>query len=260
MIIVHPLTDPVILSLGFLQIRWYSLAYVLGFVIGLYLIKKINNKFSSPLKVKLIDEFLIWSVIGVIIGGRLGYVTFYQTIYTINNPISILFIWKGGMSFHGGLLGIIFSILIYSKHKKINFFQLSDLVSIVAPIGIFLGRIANFINVELYGRTTDFTFAMIYPNIDDVPRHPSQLYEEFFEGIVLFLILFVSCHRNFINNKFGLNTSLFLCFYGLFRFFLEFLREPDAHLGLYYNFFTMGQLLSIPMIFFGLLIYINRSK
>ena len=259
MIFVHPLTDPVILSLGFLQIRWYSLAYVLGFLIGLYLIKKINNKFSSPLKVKLIDGFFIWSVIGVIVGGRLGYVFFYQTIYTINNPISILFIWKGGMSFHGGLLGVIFSILIYAKYKEINFFQLTDLVSTVAPIGIFLGRIANFINVELYGRATEFTFSIIYPNIDNVPRHPSQIYEAFFEGIVLFLILFASCNRNFIKNKYGLNTSLFLFFYGLFRFFLEFLREPDAHLGLYYNFFTMGQLLSIPMILLGVLIYINKS-
>lgn len=260
MIFVHPLTDPVILSLGFLQIRWYSIAYILGFLIGLYLIKYINKKFSSPLKNTIIDNFFVWSVISVIVGGRLGYVAFYQTIYTFNNPISIFYIWQGGMSFHGGLLGIIFSILIYSKHKQINFFQLSDLVSTVAPLGIFLGRIANFINVELYGRTTEFPFAIIYPNIDNMPRHPSQLYEAFFEGIVLFLILFLFCSRTFAKKKYGLNTSLFLFFYGLFRFFLEFLREPDAHLGLYYNLFTMGQLLSIPMILLGVILYIKKSQ
>ena len=260
MILVHPLIDPVIFSFGFLQIRWYGIAYVLGFLIGLHLIKKINNKFSSPLKNKLIDNFFIWSVIGIILGGRLGYVTFYQTSSIVNNPISIFFIWQGGMSFHGGLIGIIFSILIYSKYKEINFFQLSDLVATIAPLGIFLGRLANFINVELYGRSTEFFFAMIYPNIDNNPRHPSQLYEAFFEGIVLFLILYVSCSRTFVKNKYGLTTSFFLIFYGLFRFLLEFLREPDAHLGLYYDFFTMGQILSIPMIFIGVIIYINKSQ
>jgi len=260
MILVHPLIDPVIFSFGFLQIRWYGIAYVLGFLIGLYIIKKINNKFSSPLKNKLIDNFFIWSVIGVILGGRFGYVTFYQTSSIVNNPISIFFIWQGGMSFHGGLIGIILSILIYSKYKEINFFQLSDLVATIAPLGIFLGRLANFINVELYGRSTEFFFAMIYPNIDNKPRHPSQLYEAFFEGIVLFLILYVSCSRTFVKNKYGLTTSFFLIFYGLFRFLLEFLREPDAHLGLYYDFFTMGQILSIPMIFIGVIIYIKKSQ
>ena len=167
MILVHPLIDPVIVNFGFVQIRWYSLAYVLGFFIGLYLIKKINYKSSYPLSNKIIDDFFIWSVLGVIVGGRLGYVIFYQTIYTIHNPISIFFIWKGGMSFHGGLIGIILSILFFSKYKKINYFHLSDLVAIVAPIGIFLGRIANFINVELYGRITSFPFAIVYPNIDN---------------------------------------------------------------------------------------------
>ena len=260
MILVHPLIDPVIVSFGYLQIRWYSLAYILGFLIGIYIIKKINNKHTNPLKNKLIDDFFVWSVIGVIVGGRLGYIIFYQTNTIINNPISIFFIWQGGMSFHGGLIGIILSILIYSKYKEVNFFQLSDLVSLVAPIGIFLGRLANFINVELYGRTTKFPFAMIYPNIDTIPRHPSQLYEAFFEGIVLFLILYILYNRNLVKNRHGLITSIFLIFYGLFRFLLEFLREPDAHLGLYYEFFTMGQILSIPMILIGVIIYIKKLQ
>ena len=259
MILVHPLIDPVILSFGFLEIRWYGLAYVLGFLIGLFLIKKFNSKSSFSITSNNIDNFFIWSVIGVILGGRLGYVAFYQTSSLFNNPISIFFIWQGGMSFHGGLVGIILSVWIYSKYKKINFFQLSDLISIVAPIGIFLGRLANFINVELYGRKTEFVFAMIYPNIDNQPRHPSQLYEAFFEGIVLFLILYLFSKHVFMKTKFGLTTSFFLIFYGVFRFILEFLREPDTHLGLYYNFFTMGQLLSIPMILLGIIIYFKKS-
>ena len=260
MILVHPLIDPVIVSFGYLQIRWYSLAYILGFLIGIYIIKKINNKHTHPLKNKLIDDFFVWSVIGVIVGGRLGYIIFYQTNTIINNPISIFFIWQGGMSFHGGLIGIILSILIYSKYREVNFFQLSDLVSLVAPIGIFLGRLANFVNVELYGRTTKFPFAMIYPNIDTIPRHPSQLYEAFFEGIVLFLILYILGNPTSKKYKFGLTTSYFLIFYGLFRLFLEFLREPDANLGLFYNFFTMGQLLSIPMILIGIIFYIKHHN
>ena len=260
MILVHPLIDPVFLSFGFLQIRWYSLAYILGFLIGLYLIKKINNKFSLSLKNKQINDFLIWAVIGVILGGRFGYAAMYQTNASINNPISIFFIWQGGMSFHGGLIGVIISALIYSKYKEINFYKLSDLISIVAPLGIFFGRLANFINVELYGRPTEFFIAMIYPNVDNIPRHPSQLYEAFFEGIVLFLILYIFCSQIFIKKKYGLITSFFLIIYGVFRFFLEFLREPDAHLGLYYDFLTMGQLLSIPMILFGIIIYIKKSQ
>ena len=260
MILVHPLIDPVIVTFGFVQIRWYSLAYVLGFIISLYLIKKINNKSSYSLSNKLIDDFFIWSVLGVIVGGRLGYVIFYQTIYTINNPISIFFIWKGGMSFHGGLIGIFLSILFFSKYKKINYFHLSDLVAVVAPIGIFLGRIANFINVELYGRITNFPFAIVYPNIDNMPRHPSQLYEAFFEGIILFVILIYYSKKNYNKNNFGLITSLFLILYGVFRILIEFLREPDGHIGLFLNSISMGQLLCIPLIIIGIGIYIKQSN
>ena len=258
MIIVHPLIDPVIVSLGFIQIRWYGIAYVLGFIVGLYLIKSINRKYSQPLKNKIIDDFFVWSILGVILGGRLGYIIFYETNSIINNPVSIFFIWKGGMSFHGGLFGLILSMLFYCKNKHIKFLQLSDLVATVAPIGIFFGRLANFINVELNGRTTDFFFAMIYPNIDDMPRHPSQLYEALFEGIILFIILYIIGIKNFRKNNHGLNTSFFLIFYGLFRFILEFLREPDFQLGLYFDFFTMGQFLCIPMIIFGILIYFKK--
>ena len=260
MILVHPLIDPVIASFGIFQIRWYSIAYVLGFIIGLYLIKFINNNSKTPIKDKTIENFFIWSIIGVIFGGRLGYILFYQTKSIYFDPLSILFIWKGGMSFHGGLIGLILSIYFYSKKKNISFFQLSDLISIVAPIGIFFGRIANFINIELYGRDTNFNFAMIYPTIDNLPRHPSQLYEALFEGIILFAIMYFLHIKKIREQIHGINTSFFLILYGIFRFSLEFLREPDFHIGLYFNFFSIGQLLSIPMVFFGLIILFKLKK
>ena len=165
MLLIHPSIDPVIVSFGVIQIRWYGIAYVLGFLLGIYLIKQINQGYQKKIKNKQIDGFFIWSVIGVILGGRIGYVLFYQTATILTDPINILFIWKGGMSFHGGLIGIIISIFLFSKKYSINFFQLSDLVSSVAPIGLFFGRLANFINVELYGRVTDFPLAMIYPSM-----------------------------------------------------------------------------------------------
>jgi len=164
------------------------------------------------------------------------------------------------MSFHGGLFGIFLSIFFYSKRKKIIFFQLSDLVSIVAPIGIFFGRLANFINVELYGRVTDFKIAMIYPTIDNLPRHPSQIYEALFEGVILFIIMYFYCVKFYKEEKYGLSTSFFLIFYSLFRFSLEFFREPDSQLGLFLELFSMGQFLCIPMIVLGAFIYLKKNK
>ena len=260
MVLIHPSIDPVIFSFGVIQIRWYGLAYVLGFLLGIYLIKQINQGYQRKIDNKLIDVFFIWSIIGVILGGRIGYILFYQTTTILTNPFNILFIWKGGMSFHGGLIGIIISIFLFSKKYSIDFFQLSDLVSSVAPIGLFFGRLANFINVELYGRVTDIPFAMVYPSIDQIPRHPSQLYEAFFEGIVLFFILRHFNKRKYRKNNFGFITSLFLIIYGIFRFLIEFLREPDAHIGLILNLITMGQLLSIPLVIIGVGIYIKKKS
>ena len=257
MLLIHPSIDPVIVSFGVIQIRWYGIAYVLGFLLGIYLIKQINQGYQKRIKNKQIDDFFIWSVIGVILGGRIGYVLFYQTATILTDPINILFIWKGGMSFHGGLIGIIISIFLFSKKYSIDFFQLSDLVSSVSPIGLFFGRLANFINVELYGRVTDFPLAMIYPSIDQAPRHPSQLYEAFFEGVVLFIILRHCNKKNYSQNNFGFITSLFLILYGIFRFLIEFLREPDAHIGLIFNSITMGQLLSVPLVIIGVGIYLK---
>ena len=260
MIFFHPSIDPVIFSIGIFELRWYSLAYFAGFILGLYSIKKINNYKKNKLSNKTLDDFFIWSIIGIIAGGRLGYVIFYQPYIIFNNPIEIFYIWRGGMSFHGGLIGIIISIFLYSKLNKINFFQLSDLISTVAPIGLFFGRIANFINVELYGRVTNFPLAIIYPSIDSNPRHPSQLYEAFFEGIIIFSILLYISTNNKYKDKIGFNSGLFLFFYGFFRTSIEFIREPDANMGLFFGFITMGQLLSAPLIVIGIIICTKKIK
>jgi len=260
MLLIHPSIDPVIVSFGTLQIRWYGLAYVISFLIGIYFIKQINQHYQKKIENKKIDDFFIWAIIGVILGGRIGYILFYQSSSIFTDPLNILYIWKGGMSFHGGLIGITLAALLFSEKYSVNFFQLSDLVSCVAPIGLFLGRLANFINVELYGRVTDFPFAMIYPSIDLFPRHPSQLYEAFFEGIILFIILIYYNKKNYNKNNFGLVTSLFFILYGVVRILIEFLREPDEHIGLFLNFFSMGQLLCIPLIIIGVGIYIKQSS
>ena len=259
MIFLHPSIDPVIFSLGIIEIRWYGLAYVAAFLIGIQLMKRFNNKIQDNINTKIIDDFFIWSIIGVIVGGRLGYVIFYQTLIFLNDPFYIFYIWQGGMSFHGGLIGIITSTYFFSKIKKISFFYLSDLITLVAPIGIFFGRIANFINVELIGKVTTFPIAVIYPTIDNLPRHPSQLYEAFFEGLILFFILYFFFLKFYNKKMIGKLSGLFLLFYGLFRFLVEFIREPDANLGLFFNLFSMGQLLSLPLLFFGFLLLIKRN-
>ena len=258
MIFIQPSINPVIVSLGFIDIRWYSLAYIFAFILGSIIIKKINSWSYRLISDDKIDKFFIWAIIGVILGGRTGYVLFYQTNLFFTNPTYILEIWNGGMSFHGGLVGMILSIYLFSLKYKIQFFYLSDLVSLVAPIGLFLGRISNFINTELYGRVTDFPLAIIYPLIDKNPRHPSQLYEALFEGIILFIILLY--YFNIKPQKFiiGNISGLFLIFYSIFRFLIEYLREPDYHLGLVFYYFSMGQLLCIPFLLAGIWILVRK--
>ncbi len=251
---IQPSIDPVIFSLGFLDIRWYSLSYIFGLLIGLIIIKNVNNKRGKLILDHQLDSFFIFSVFGIILGGRIGYVFFYQIDLLIKDPIYIFKIWYGGMSFHGGLLGIIISTFIFAKLNKINFLYLSDLISIVAPIGLFFGRIANFINTELIGRPTDFYISVIYPSIDNKPRHPSQLYEAFFEGIVLFVILNLYFFRKKNFTAFGKTSGYFLILYGSFRFCIEFLREPDTHIGLFFNYITMGQILCLPLLIFGIML------
>tara|TARA_B100000963_G_scaffold357673_1_gene380425 strand:+ start:541 stop:1335 length:795 start_codon:yes stop_codon:yes gene_type:complete len=258
---IQPSIDPVIFSLNFVELRWYSLAYIFGIILGILIMKKLNKIRGNLITEEKIDSFFIWGVLGIILGGRIGYVLFYQFKVFINDPIYIFKIWNGGMSFHGGLFGIIISIYLFSIFHKIKFYYLSDLVSVVAPIGLFLGRLANFINTELIGRPTEFYISVIYPSVDNLQRHPSQLYEAFFEGFLLFFILLFYFLRKNIFYKNGFISGLFLTFYALFRFLIEFLREPDSHMGLFYNLISMGQILSIPLFIFGIiLIKLNGYK
>ncbi len=258
-----PSISPVFFSIGPLDIRWYSLAYIVGFIFAWRYIKYLaSNKavsHSNNINEKLIDDLIFYSIIGLIIGARLGYVIFYNFDYYSENLIEILYLWQGGLSFHGGLLGIVTAAIIISKFYKTTFFEISDLICVSAPVGIFFGRISNFINGELFGRPSNFLIGMKFPNADNQYRHPSQLYEAFLEGLLLFIIL------NFLIFKFkklknpGIISGVFLMLYGLFRFTVEFTREPDIQLGFVYHFFTMGMILSLPMFLAGILILVIKS-
>ena len=243
--------DPVAFEFLTFEIRWYSLSYIAGIILAWIYIKKFILKETEYSK--YIDDLISYVIIGVIIGGRLGYVIFYNFEYYISNPLEILMIWTGGMSFHGGVLGVIISTYLFCKKNKLSTFYFLDLISLSAPIGIFLGRIANFINSELYGTRTDFFLAVIFEKVDTVSRHPSQLYEAFFEGIILFILLnFI--YKKYINYKPGVLSALFLIFYSVFRFIIEFTREPDAHIGLVFMELSQGQVMSILFFVVGLIV------
>ena len=257
-----PNINPVAIDLGIIQIRWYAISYIAGILLSWVLILNIIKFKNLKVDNKVISELISNSMIGIIIGGRLGYVIFYNPDYYLNNFLEIFKLWNGGMSFHGGFIGVVFAVIYSSKISKTPILILADLIAIVAPIGIFFGRLANFINGELYGRITNHSFGMIFPNAGNSPRHPSQLYEAFFEGFLLFIIMLLFIKFTNILNKKGLITALFLSCYGSFRFMIEFFREPDANIGLLYFNFSMGQLLSLPMIIVGLyfIIFIARKK
>ena len=257
-----PNINPVAIDLGIIQIRWYAISYIAGILLSWVLILNIIKFKNLKVDNKVISELISNSMIGIIIGGRLGYVIFYNPDYYLNNLLEIFKLWNGGMSFHGGFMGVVFAVIYSSKISKTAILILADLIAIVAPIGIFFGRLANFINGELYGRITNHSFGMIFPNAGNSPRHPSQLYEAFFEGFLLFIIMLLFIKFTNILNKKGLITALFLSCYGSFRFMIEFFREPDANIGLLYFNFSMGQLLSLPMIIVGLyfIIFIARKK
>ena len=247
--------DPVAFQVFSIEIRWYSLAYIFGLLFGWIYIKKFLIKDKNVKK--LFDDYITYIILGIIIGGRLGYVLIYNPKYFLNNLGEILMIWNGGMSFHGALVGIILTSIIFCKKNKQDFFYFTDLVSLTAPIGIFLGRIANFINSELYGRETELIWSVKFIKIDNLNRHPSQLYEALFEGIILFFIL------RFFYNKFyektGLISSLFIIFYSIFRFFIEFTRSPDSHLGLIFLNLSMGQIISVIFLLSGLYLFYIRN-
>ena len=249
--------DPVAIQIFSIEIRWYSLAYIFGILIGWLYCKKILIKDKNISK--LFDDLISYLIIGIILGGRLGYVIFYNLEYFLSNPIEILMIWHGGMSFHGGLLGVLASTIIYAKKHNVNKFIFLDLIAGSAPIGIFLGRIANFVNSELYGRETDILWSVIFPKIDNITRHPSQIYEALLEGIILFFILFFFIKKNYLLKP-GLISSLFLIFYSLFRFLVEFFRVPDEQVGFIYLNLTIGQIISLIFLSFGFYLFFIKKN
>ena len=249
--------DPIAFNFFSLEIRWYSLSYIFGIIFAWIYCKKILIKDKKILE--LFDDLITYFIIGVILGGRLGYVIFYNLEYYSNNLFEIFMIWEGGMSFHGGLIGIIIATYIFSKINKINTFSFLDLISMSAPIGIFLGRIANFINSELYGKETDLFWSVKFIKIDEISRHPSQIYEAIFEGIILFLLLNY-LFKKYLYRSSGLISALFLIFYSVFRFFIEFTREPDIQIGyILYN-LTLGQILSFVFLIFGLFLFYKKNE
>ena len=240
--------DPVAIEIFSIQIRWYSLAYIFGIIIGWYLSKKIFIS-DNDIKEKF-DDYITYLIIGIIFGGRLGYVIIYNFEYYLNNLFDIFKIWQGGMSFHGGLIGVILASIWYGKKNSHDPLKYLDIVSIVAPIGIFFGRISNFINSELYGKETELPWSVKFLEIDNLNRHPSQLYEAFFEGIVLFFILVFFKKKGFLKIP-GLISGLFLVFYSIFRFVIEFFRVPDEQLGYIFLNLTMGQIVSLIFFIIG---------
>ena len=257
--LTFPAFDPVLIEIGPLAIRWYALAYLVGLFGGVWYARCLVLRPPILMKPSQVDDFLMWVLFGVICGGRLGYVLLYKPAYYLAKPAEILMTWEGGMSFHGGLLGVVVAIILFARKNRINKWYISDLVGCAVPIGIFLGRVANFVNGELYGRfAPNVPWAMAFPNGGPIPRHPSQLYEAMLEGLLLFLIMHVLWRQNAIRSKPGILTGCFCVGYGVSRIITEFFREPDRHLGFIASGMTMGQLLSLPMILFGIWV-VKRS-
>ncbi len=257
--IQYPHIDPVAVNLGPLKVHWYGLMYLIGFA-AIWFLGRIRAKRSfAPIEPEAMDDLVFYGAMGAILGGRIGYILFYNFNQFLADPIVLFKVWQGGMSFHGGMLGVFVAMWLYASKYSCRMFELTDFIAPMAPIGLFAGRIGNFINGELWGRTTDVPWAMVFPGAGPLPRHPSQLYEAFFEGIVLFVILwfFSSKPRPMMSV-----TGMSLLWYGIFRFGVEFIRMPDAHLGyLALNWVTMGQILSLPMIVVGaLLIFFAYKK
>ena len=248
--------DPVAFQIMSFEIRWYSLAYILGIIIGWILCKKILIK--NPDINQKFDDYITFLIIGIILGGRLGYVLFYNLNYYTSNIVDIFKIWQGGMSFHGGLLGIIIASILFAKKNNQDTFIYTDLVSLVAPIGIFFGRLANFVNSELYGKVTDVPWAVTFIQVDNLSRHPSQLYEAIFEGVILFVLLLYFRNKNYLERP-GLISGLFLIFYSIFRFCIEFFRVPDEQIGYLIFNLSMGQIISLIFIIIGTILFYFKN-
>lgn len=243
-----PNIDPVFLRIGPLQFRWYGLMYVLGFMATYFILRSESRRKQLPLTKDDVADLVFYGAMGVVLGGRIGYILFYNLGFYLANPLKIFAVWEGGMSLHGGFLGVILALTLFSRKKKISLLILLDMVAQCTPVGLGLGRIGNFINGELYGRQTDVPWGMVFPGGGDIARHPSQLYEAFLEGLLLFVIVRFVARRSSVA---GVAFWTACGGYGLFRFIVEFFRQPDAQMGVYFGFFSMGQLLSLPMFLLG---------
>lgn len=255
----HPEFDPIALSIGPVAIHWYGLMYLVGFAL-VYLLgrRRLTRGHTPALNTRDLEDIIFYSVLGVVVGGRLGYVLFYKPGYYLAHPLEIFYLWEGGMSFHGGLIGVILVMLLFARKKKVSFFTISDFIAPLIPLGLGAGRLGNFINGELWGRATDVPWAMVFPQSGtDVPRHPSQLYELGLEGIVLFALLWWFSSKP---RPLGQVSALFLIGYGAFRFLVEFTREPDNFLGLLAGGMSMGQWLSLPMVLIGVVMFFFTAK
>jgi phosphatidylglycerol:prolipoprotein diacylglycerol transferase len=257
-----PDISPVAFTIGPLTVRWYALAYVVGILIAQRYISWLDDRKNTPpiLSKTARDDLVLYGVLGIILGGRIGYVMFYNLGYYIHNPVDVLHIWNGGMSFHGGLTGILIAFYFFARRFKLKWLQLMDLLAVATPIGLFFGRLANFVNGELFGRVTDMPWGMIFPNGGPLPRHPSQLYEAGLEGLVLGTILWFLATRTRALKYRGVIGGVFIGGYGLARFTVEFFREPDSQLGTFALGLSMGQLLCIPMLIIGAWLVLTAKK
>ncbi len=246
-----PDISPIMFSVGPLAVRWYSMAYLAGIVIGWYLLNRNVAKNSLGLSKQDVEDLIFYLTLGIIVGGRLGYAIFYGGSQMWLEPWHLLEIWKGGMSFHGGVLGVVVAVFIFARRIKYPFLGLTDLIVLYAPLGILFGRVANFINDELWGRVTNVSWAVRFPNGGYLPRHPSQLYEAFFEGLLMLIVLNLLWQIKVVRQRQGTVSAIFVMFYGLFRILMEQFREPDPQLGFFWRYITMGQMLSVPLIMVG---------
>ena len=251
MALPFPDIDPIAIEIGPIAIRWYALAYIAGILGGWRYASGLNAGAWAVLGKEKLDDFVVWATMGIILGGRLGYVLFYKPGYYLEEPLEALFLWRGGMSFHGGAIGVILAIVLFARKEGVSLFRLGDLVTQVVPIGLLFGRLANFINGELYGRASDAPWAMVFPHGGPLARHPSQLYQALLEGIVLFVALALISRTAIARARAGFVAGAFLAGYALARLVGELFREPDAHLGFLVGGLTMGMLLSLPMLAAG---------
>ncbi|PZP43155.1 MAG: prolipoprotein diacylglyceryl transferase [Azospirillum brasilense] len=249
--ILFPAFDPVAIQLGPFAIRWYALAYITGILLGWWMVRRLVQLAPQAATREQVDDFVTWATLGIVLGGRIGYVLFYRPGHYIEHPLEALYLWQGGMSFHGGAAGVILALYFFTRSQRLDFLSFSDRVTAVVPIGLFFGRIANFINGELWGRVTDVPWGMIFPTGGPEPRHPSQIYQASMEGVILFILLQILVHRPALRARSGFVSGAFLAGYGVARIIGELFRQPDAQLGFLFAGITMGQLLSLPMVLIG---------